>query len=256
MPRVPRTREPPRSPTSLLERQERRARAEGRPGCPDNRDAPGSPRRAEPVQFPHFCMSRKMRTRPPPSAPDPNASCPRRRCDEWRACGDERSALLKEIDQHGTREAVLHQAPPLELQRARPVPALPAPLPGSSTSAASTRSSCRRRSRSARGSAAQRRRTSRRRATSVQGFFEAFWRLETERRPLRFEERENKESLLDLAARCSRCSTPAGAASDRRRRAGVRRAARRPRHGRGPRPLAGRQLRPAGARPRGAWSSI
>jgi len=35
----------------------------------------------------------------------------------------------------------------------------------------------------------------------VQGFFEAFWRLETERRPVRFEERETKESLLDLAAR-------------------------------------------------------
>ena len=35
----------------------------------------------------------------------------------------------------------------------------------------------------------------------VQGFFEAFWNLETEHRPLRFGEKESKASLLDLAAR-------------------------------------------------------
>jgi len=35
----------------------------------------------------------------------------------------------------------------------------------------------------------------------VQGFFEAFWNLETEHRPLRFGERDTRESLLDLAAR-------------------------------------------------------
>ncbi|TMB95058.1 MAG: PD-(D/E)XK nuclease family protein, partial [Chloroflexi bacterium] len=36
---------------------------------------------------------------------------------------------------------------------------------------------------------------------AVQGYFEALWKLESEHRPLRFGERETKESLLDLATR-------------------------------------------------------
>ena len=35
----------------------------------------------------------------------------------------------------------------------------------------------------------------------IQSFFETFWKLETERRPLRFGERESKDSLLELARR-------------------------------------------------------
>ncbi len=35
----------------------------------------------------------------------------------------------------------------------------------------------------------------------VQGYFETFWILETEHQPLRYEEKESKESLLDLARR-------------------------------------------------------
>lgn len=35
----------------------------------------------------------------------------------------------------------------------------------------------------------------------VQRCFESFWRLETERRPLRYGERESKKGLLDLARR-------------------------------------------------------
>ncbi len=35
----------------------------------------------------------------------------------------------------------------------------------------------------------------------VQGYFESFWRLEAEHRPLRYGERESKEGLLDLARR-------------------------------------------------------
>ncbi len=35
----------------------------------------------------------------------------------------------------------------------------------------------------------------------VQGYFEALWKLESEHRPLRFGEKETKESLLDLATR-------------------------------------------------------
>jgi len=34
----------------------------------------------------------------------------------------------------------------------------------------------------------------------VQGYFETFWELETEHQPLRYGEKESKESLLDLAA--------------------------------------------------------
>ena len=36
---------------------------------------------------------------------------------------------------------------------------------------------------------------------AVQGYFETFWKLETEHQPLRFGEKESKESLLDLARR-------------------------------------------------------
>jgi len=35
----------------------------------------------------------------------------------------------------------------------------------------------------------------------VQGYFETFWKLETEHQPLRFGEKESKEGLLDLARR-------------------------------------------------------
>src|SRR5262249_46695754 len=35
----------------------------------------------------------------------------------------------------------------------------------------------------------------------VQGYFETFWKLETEHQPLRYGEKESKESLLDLAGR-------------------------------------------------------
>jgi putative RecB family exonuclease len=35
----------------------------------------------------------------------------------------------------------------------------------------------------------------------VQGFFEAYWQLETSARPIRFGEKDTKESLLDLAGR-------------------------------------------------------
>ena len=35
----------------------------------------------------------------------------------------------------------------------------------------------------------------------VQGYFEGFWNLETEHRPLRFGEKDTKEGLLDLATR-------------------------------------------------------
>src|SRR5213594_4433020 len=32
----------------------------------------------------------------------------------------------------------------------------------------------------------------------VQGYFESFWKLETSQRPVRFTERDSRESLLDL----------------------------------------------------------
>ena len=35
----------------------------------------------------------------------------------------------------------------------------------------------------------------------VQGYFETFWKLETDHQPLRYGEKESKESLLDLARR-------------------------------------------------------
>jgi hypothetical protein len=35
----------------------------------------------------------------------------------------------------------------------------------------------------------------------VQGYFETFWKLGTEHQPLRFGEKESKETLLDLARR-------------------------------------------------------
>jgi RecB family exonuclease len=39
------------------------------------------------------------------------------------------------------------------------------------------------------------------RVEDVQGYFESFWNLETEHQPLRYGEKESKESLLDLARR-------------------------------------------------------
>ena len=47
----------------------------------------------------------------------------------------------------------------------------------------------------------RRRRGERPSVADVQGYFEALWKLESEHRPLRFGEKETKESLLDLATR-------------------------------------------------------
>ena len=88
----------------------------------------------------------------------------------------------------------------------------------------------------------------------VQGYFEALWKLEGERRPLRFGERETKESLLDLGRRmlavlCEQFNPRTEVVAGR---AAVLRAARRSGDGRGAGPRSRRDARSAGARRRGA----
>ena len=87
----------------------------------------------------------------------------------------------------------------------------------------------------------------------VQAFFEAYWQLETGNRPIRFGEKDTKESLLDLGAPDARGfhAKREPGAEVLARRAAVRRAADRPRHRRDPRPRAGRHARPGRARRRG-----
>src|SRR2546422_61043 len=71
----------------------------------------------------------------------------------------------------------------------------------------------------------------------VQGYFEALWKLESEHRPLRFGEKETRESLLDLATHTRRALRAVRSAHGcGRRRAALRGAAHRPGDRRGARP--------------------